>query len=265
MTWLSNEVVDRLREVATWPELPSDRYVIRGPIGRGGMGTVYAARDELLDRDVALKVSNSAVVESDLEQRLQQEARVLARLEHPGIVPVHDAGILGDGRLFYVMKLVRGRTLTEALDGRRDETLVLSIFERIAETVAFAHAAGIVHRDLKPSNVMICKVGLAHDFVKVLDFGLAKVIAGGDITVRNDLSVFGYDGGFIVLEAGGAVIMQGADASGRGDAGSGGCVDVLAGAGAELRGLINVTGARGTFGRRGGQHRAVDRGGDRAG
>jgi serine/threonine protein kinase len=172
VTWLSNEVVDRLREVATWPELPSDRYVIRGPIGRGGMGTVYAARDELLDRDVALKVSNSAVVESDLEQRLQQEARVLARLEHPGIVPVHDAGILGDGRLFYVMKLVRGRTLTEALDGRRDETLVLSIFERIAETVAFAHAAGIVHRDLKPSNVMVGRFGE----VLVLDWGVAKLL-----------------------------------------------------------------------------------------
>jgi hypothetical protein len=113
-TWLSNTVVDHLRVVATWPELPGDRYVIERPIGRGGMGTVYVARDTLLERDVAIKVSNAPVAGSGLDERLRQEAQVLARLEHPGIVPVHDAGRLADGRMFYVMKLVHGETLFRA-------------------------------------------------------------------------------------------------------------------------------------------------------
>jgi serine/threonine-protein kinase len=107
MTRLSDGVVARLREVAAWPELPPDCYEIRRVVGRGGMGTVYAAHDHRLGRDVALKVSNAPASTSDLDARLRQESRVLARLEHPGIVPVHDAGTLDDGRWYYVMKLVR--------------------------------------------------------------------------------------------------------------------------------------------------------------
>jgi eukaryotic-like serine/threonine-protein kinase len=174
VTWLSNDVVERLRDVATRPELPSDRYVILRPIGRGGMGSVYAARDEQLGREVALKVSNAAAPTDDLDRRLRQEARVLARLEHPGIVPVHDAGLLADGRWFYVMKLVRGDTLAEHMASLEHEAARLAVFERVAETVAFAHAAGIVHRDLKPSNVMVGQFGE----VLVLDWGVARVLAG---------------------------------------------------------------------------------------
>src|SRR6185369_15418592 len=111
MSWLSNETVERLRDLATRPAVSGDRYVVLRPLGRGGMGAVYAARDTVLGRDVALKVSNAAVATGDLEARLKREAQVLARLEHPGIVPVHDAGILEDGRAFYVMKLVHGETL----------------------------------------------------------------------------------------------------------------------------------------------------------
>ena len=98
MTWLSNDLVERLRDVATRPELATNRYVILRPIGRGGMGSVYAARDEQLGREVAIKVSNAAAPADELDQRLRHEAKVLARLEHPGIVPVHDAGLLDDGR-----------------------------------------------------------------------------------------------------------------------------------------------------------------------
>jgi eukaryotic-like serine/threonine-protein kinase len=173
VTWLSNDLVERLRDVASRPELASDRYVILRPIGRGGMGSVYAARDEQLGREVAIKVSNAAAAADDLDQRLRQEARVLARLEHPGIVPVHDAGLLDDGRWFYVMKLVRGETLADHAASLEHEAARLVVFERVAETVAFAHAAGIVHRDLKPSNVMVGQFGE----VLVLDWGVARVLA----------------------------------------------------------------------------------------
>jgi serine/threonine protein kinase len=174
-TWLSNAVVDHLRVVATWPELPGDRYVIERPIGRGGMGTVYVARDTVLDREVAIKVSNAPTPGAGIDARLRQEARMLARLEHPGIVPVHDAGLLSDGRLFYVMKLVRGETLTAHLARLQGEAAVLGVFERVTETMAFAHEAGVVHRDLKPSNVMVGRFGE----VLVLDWGVAEVMAGG--------------------------------------------------------------------------------------
>jgi serine/threonine protein kinase len=170
VTWLSNETVDRLRDVATRPELPGDRYVIVRPLGQGGMGRVYVARDTVLDRDVALKVSNAPQASSALDARLKQEARVLASLEHPGIVPVHDSGELEDGRVFYVMKLVRGRTLTDHLAGLTGEAARLAVFERVADAVAFAHAAGVVHRDLKPSNVMVGAFGE----VLVLDWGVAR-------------------------------------------------------------------------------------------
>lgn len=174
MTWLSNHVVHHLRAVATWPQLPADRYVIERPIGRGGMGTVYAALDERLGREVAVKVSNAAAAGTGLDERLRREAEVLASLEHPGIVPVHDAGTLDDGRLFYVMKLVRGETLVAHVQRLRGEAALLGVFERIVETVAFAHTRGVVHRDLKPSNVMVGRFGE----VLVLDWGVAHVMAG---------------------------------------------------------------------------------------
>jgi len=173
VTRLADGAIARLREAATWPALPPDRYEIRRPLGRGGMGTVYAAYDRRLEREVAIKVSNAAATSSDLEARLRQEARVLAHLEHPGIVPVHDAGLLDDGRWFYVMKYVRGETLPKHVASLVGEAAMLGVFERIAEAVAFAHAAGVVHRDLKPSNVMVGAFGE----VLVLDWGVAKVLA----------------------------------------------------------------------------------------
>lgn len=172
MIRLSDELVDRLRDAVAWPELPPERYDIQSLIGRGGMGAVYRAIDRRLDREVALKVSNAVAPGGSLDERLRREAVVLARLEHPGIVPVHDAGELADGRWFYVMKLVRGQTLKEHASTLAGEAAVLGVFERIAETVAFAHNAGVVHRDLKPSNIMVGRFGE----VLVLDWGVAKVL-----------------------------------------------------------------------------------------
>jgi eukaryotic-like serine/threonine-protein kinase len=179
--WLPDRVVDHLREAAVWPDVADGRYTILRPIGRGGMGTVYVARDEQLGREVALKVSNAPVSGSGLDERLRRESRVLATLDHPGIAPVHDAGMLGDGRLFYVMKLVRGTTLEQHARDLDTESLKLGVFERVADTVAFAHAHGIVHRDLKPANVMVGRFGE----VLVLDWGVAKVLADAHDAQKN--------------------------------------------------------------------------------
>jgi serine/threonine protein kinase len=188
VTRLADGAIARLREAATWPALPPDRYEIRRPLGRGGMGTVYAAYDRRLEREVAVKVSNAPAPSSDLETRLRREARVLAQLEHPGIVPVHDAGTLEDGRWFYVMKYVRGETLSQHIATVTGEAAVLGVFERIAETVAFAHAAGVVHRDLKPANIMVGAFGE----VLVLDWGVAKLLAAdsGAGTIPESISGF---------------------------------------------------------------------------
>ena len=172
MKFLSTAIVNHLKDVATWPELDDARYTSIRPIGAGGMGRVFAARDETLGRDVAIKISHAPVAESDLDARLGREAQVLAQLEHPGIVPVHSLGRLGDGRVFYVMKLVRGQTLTDASAQPLAESAVLAVFERVADAVAFAHARGVVHRDLKPSNIMIGPFGE----VLVMDWGVAKVL-----------------------------------------------------------------------------------------
>jgi serine/threonine protein kinase len=165
---LTDRAIARLKEVASWPEFASDRYTVLDEIGRGGMGTVYRARDESLAREVAIKVSN-AVGSAPLERRIEREARILAQLEHPGIVPVYEVGRLVDGRLFYVMKRVRGTTLGARLPGLTAGDR-LRIFERICDGVAFAHAHGIIHRDLTPANIMLGEFGE----VMVMDWGLAK-------------------------------------------------------------------------------------------
>ena len=175
MTGLSDGAVSRLRSVATWPEFESPRYVAVEEIGRGGMGTVYRATDDLLARDVAVKIPNGFGTAA-VAARLRTEAAALARLEHPGIVPIHDAGRLADGRLFYVMKLVRGKTLEAHLADRPGLSERLGIFERICEPVAFAHALGFVHRDLKPENVMLGAFGE----VLVMDWGAALLTDAGE-------------------------------------------------------------------------------------
>jgi serine/threonine protein kinase len=158
-----------LREAAAWPELDA-RYEITGVAGYGGMGTVYVARDHVLDRDVAVKVLDVADQKGSRAARLRREAHILARLDHPDIVPVHDAGSLEDGRAYYVMKLVKGRRLDELIGDRPPLTNRLTVFGRILDAVAFAHAHGVVHRDLKPENVMVGGFGEVY----VMDWGVAQ-------------------------------------------------------------------------------------------
>jgi len=168
---LSDAAVTRLRTLGRWPEFESGRYSVTEEIGRGGMGTVFLAVDEELGREVAIKIPH-AFGSDDLERRLRSEARVLAHLEHPGIVPIHDAGRLADGRLFYVMKRVKGQTLRDHASAALGLAERLRLFERICEPVAFAHAHGLIHRDLKPENVMVG----AYGEVMVMDWGLVKSV-----------------------------------------------------------------------------------------
>jgi serine/threonine protein kinase len=170
MTWIPDRAVERLREHLEASE-EGTRYEVIEEIARGGMGTVFRATDRMLGREVALKASH-LVADDALEARLATEARVLARLEHPGIVPIHDVGRLPDGRPFYVMKRVRGHTLLDHLERVKDTSERLRIFERICEPVAFAHARGCIHRDLKPENIMVGPFGE----VLVMDWGVAKVL-----------------------------------------------------------------------------------------
>jgi eukaryotic-like serine/threonine-protein kinase len=167
---LSDAMVEHLRGLTDWPDLTGTRYEIRHIIGRGGKGTVYLGRDHALDREVAVKVLS--VHDHVLAARLCREARILGRLQHPGLVPIHDYGALGDGRPYYVMKYVRGVRLDEYATTAGDPHEKLRIFLRICETVAFAHAAGVVHRDLKPDSIMIGAFGE----VLVLDWGAARVL-----------------------------------------------------------------------------------------
>ena len=168
---LPRETSEHLRRVLSRPEPAGGRYEIREPVGQGGMGTVYRAYDRELEREVALKVLRPDLVDAEAAPRLEREARILARLEHPGIVPVHDAGTLSDGRVFYVMKLVRGEGLEE-FASRATLTEILRLFLRVCETIGFAHARGVVHRDLKPSNIMVGAFGE----VLVLDWGIARIL-----------------------------------------------------------------------------------------
>jgi serine/threonine-protein kinase len=137
------------------------------------MGTVWLVEDTVLKRRVALKLLDVVGASDDLPARLLKEARALASLEHPGIVPVHDAGTLTDGRAFYCMKYVEGHTLSEHIVNLSLSNS-LRLMERIAEPLDFAHARGFLHRDLKPENIMIGAFGE----VLIMDWGLAKVGAG---------------------------------------------------------------------------------------
>ncbi len=171
------------------PELPAtnERYALGEQLGVGGMAVVYRLRDQLLGRDLALKQLQSTLAARPHEHaRFLDEARILAQLEHPNIVPVHDLA-LGEAPQI-LMKLVGGRTLEHHMDRfavpREPEVLdeLLRIFGKVCDAVAFAHSRGIVHRDLKPQNVMVDAYGQVY----VMDWGLARVLDERGLTSGPD-------------------------------------------------------------------------------
>ena len=133
------------------------------------------------DATLAVKVLHDQFRDQpEMVRRFIEEAQIGGQLQHPGVVPVYELGTLPDRRPYIAMKLIRGRTLSEVLAGRRergeDEARLLGIFESACQTMAYAHARGVIHRDLKPSNIMVGSFGE----VQVVDWGLAKVLTRVD-------------------------------------------------------------------------------------
>jgi serine/threonine protein kinase len=170
------EVVPAIRrERGTIPHFLG-RFRVLGEIARGGMGVVLRAYDPDLDRELAVKLLAPDIApDSEAGKRFLEEARVAGRLDHPDILPVYEAGALADGRSFFAMPIVEGRTLADALTDRPDPGhdlgRWLAVFERVCTAVGHAHRKGVVHRDLKPANVMLGRTGQ----VVVMDWGVAAV------------------------------------------------------------------------------------------
>lgn len=150
------------------------RYRIIGEIGRGGTSIVYLAEQETPRRRVALKLLSSLhALDRRYDRLLVREAQALARLNHPGIACIYEAGQTEDDRAFFAMELVEGPSLkTYAIRGKLSRDERLELFADVCEAIAYAHQRGINHRDLKPSNILVDKDGSP----KVLDFGLAKIL-----------------------------------------------------------------------------------------
>ncbi|MBI3410184.1 MAG: protein kinase [Planctomycetes bacterium] len=156
------------------------RYQIEGEIASGAMGSILKGKDTQLGREIAFKfLLEEYRGNKELRERFMQEARITARLQHPGIVPVYEFHQLPDQEPFFTMRLVHGRSLKDLLRERaepsQDLPRFLGIFEKVCQTLAYAHSEGVIHRDLKPSNIMVAEFGVVH----VMDWGLAKVVGPG--------------------------------------------------------------------------------------
>jgi tRNA A-37 threonylcarbamoyl transferase component Bud32 len=157
------------------PHVPG--FVLSEQLGEGGMGVVYYGRDLSLNRDVAVKVLHQRHLDcDDLRRRFVEEAQLTSQLQHPAIPPVYARGETPDGRPYFCMKVVKGRTLADLLASRAnatdDQAQLLHVFEQVCQALAYAHSKGVIHRDLKPLNVMVGAFGE----VQVMDWGLAKVL-----------------------------------------------------------------------------------------
>lgn len=156
------------------PLLLADRYSVERRLGRGGMGTVYAARDLQLNRPVAVKLLRDRLESDRAVEKCRREARAAAALAHPNVVTIHDIGLTVDGRPFLVMQLLRGRTLRDALAaGPLPPPDIRHVFEGVCAGLEAAHAEGLVHRDLKPENVFLVNAAPDAASVKLLDFGIS--------------------------------------------------------------------------------------------
>lgn len=171
-------------------EIISGRYKIIRRVGKGGMGVVYLAQQTNLNRNVCLKVLNPILLDdADAVSRFEREAKGLSRLQHPNIVTIFDYG--RDGNLAYiVMEYAQGETLGKYLKAHGALTLdeFLPIAVQTLKGIAEAHKMGLIHRDIKPANIVLCELEGEKNFVKILDFGLAKLAQGGeDLTKEQQL------------------------------------------------------------------------------
>ncbi len=158
------------------------RYHLTKLIGQGGMGSVYEARDRAMaDRIVAVKVLAAHLVADQTQvTRFEQEARAANQLRHPNTISVLDFGHTDDGLLFMALEYLHGETLTQVMrHGPIDPARGLYMLRQVCKSLAEAHAKGIIHRDLKPDNIFVCEIYGESDFIKVIDFGIAKLAVGG--------------------------------------------------------------------------------------
>src|SRR5829696_8289741 len=164
------------------------RYRLGARLGSGGFGTVYAAVDERLDRDVAVKAIPGGAGGDPNDERASREALAAARLDHPGIVAVFDAGEDGEAR-YLISELVRGRTLdTLAAAGELSDRDVLRVGLALADALAHAHARGVIHRDVKPQNVIVPdRPRSARSAAKLTDFGVAHLAGDAPLTRTGDI------------------------------------------------------------------------------
>jgi serine/threonine protein kinase len=204
-TDLGSELVQRLDQRRQLLEAAPARYKIADEVARGGQGVIYRVWDGDLRRHLAMKVvlgkgtdgeaatPQSPAVNSRSLGRFLEEAQVTSQLDHPGIVPVHELGLDSSGQLYFTMKLVKGRSLSEVFELVRkaedgwSTTRVLGVLQKVCDAMAYAHAKGVIHRDLKPANVMVGRFGEVY----VMDWGLAKVLGQDDsknLRIVSDLS-----------------------------------------------------------------------------
>jgi serine/threonine-protein kinase len=178
----SSPVIDPKSAASKLVPQGRSKYQLAGEIARGGMGVILKGHDTDLGRDVALKVLDSELAKRpEVVQRFVEEAQIGGQLQHPGIVPVYELGLMGDDAPYFTMKLVKGRTLAALLLQRKSPAdnrgRLLAIFESVCQTMAYAHSKSVLHRDLKPANIMVGAFGE----VQVVDWGLAKVLHRGGV------------------------------------------------------------------------------------
>ncbi|MET0594275.1 MAG: protein kinase, partial [Polyangiaceae bacterium] len=169
------------------------RYKIESVLGEGGMGVVYLARHKVIDKKVAIKVLRADMArEKEITDRFLQEAKAASSIGNPHIIDISDFGHLPDGSTYFVMEWLDGKPLSKALEETKPLPVnrLANVARQIAEALASAHQRSIVHRDLKPDNIFLIKRGSEPDFVKILDFGIAKVSSGTSKLTRAG-SVFG--------------------------------------------------------------------------
>ncbi|MBL8787894.1 MAG: serine/threonine protein kinase [Deltaproteobacteria bacterium] len=165
-------------------EILGNNYIIEQELGRGGFGVVYKARHADIERVVAIKVllATYAAKDASARERFRREAMIAASLDYPNSLRIFDYGSNEEGVFYIVMEFVQGRDLGKVLrtEGRLPVPRAVHIIRQVLHALMEAHARGIVHRDIKPDNVMLCPLAYDQDFVKVMDFGIAKMVDGGE-------------------------------------------------------------------------------------
>jgi serine/threonine-protein kinase len=170
------------------------RYKIEELLGEGGMGFVYRARHKVIDKKIAIKVLRADLArDKEITERFRQEAKAASSIGNPHIIDISDFGDLPDGSTYFVMEFLDGKSLASIIDSKQQLSIerICHVATQIADGLAAAHASGIVHRDLKPDNIFLITRGADKDFVKILDFGIAKVTNEGGDKLTKAGAVFG--------------------------------------------------------------------------